>query len=101
MREQTGSFENLCNSLERDSHSPDRNALKLGGATAHGAVLQLLIQTTLKQLCEAVELQTYKEGGTRNRAGSRQAGNQDRTASQLKTNGDKHTEHAVPTVWPI
>jgi len=43
-----------------------------------------MIQTTLKQLCEAVELQTYKEGGTRDRAGSRQAGNQNRTASQLK-----------------
>lgn len=60
-----------------------------------------MIQTTLKQLCEAVELQTYKDEGTRNRAGSRQAGYQDRTASQLKTNRDKHTEHAVPTVWPI
>lgn len=70
-------------------------------ATAHRAVLQLMIQTTLKQLCEAVELQTYKDEGTRNRAGSRQAGYQDRTASQLKTNRDKHTEHAVPTVWPI
>lgn len=44
-----------------------------------------MIQTTLKQLCEAVELQTYQEGGTSDRAGSRQAGNQDTTASQLKT----------------
>lgn len=29
MREQTGSFESLYNSLERDLHSSDGNALKL------------------------------------------------------------------------
>lgn len=61
------------------------NALKLC-TNAHIAVLLLIIQTTLKQLCEAVESQTCKERGTRGRAGCRQAGNQERTASQLKSN---------------
>lgn len=28
LREQTSSFESLCDSLERDSHSPDRNTPK-------------------------------------------------------------------------
>lgn len=82
---ESSSFESLRNSLERDPQSSDTNALKLR-VNAHAAVLLLIIQTTLKQLCEAVELQTHKERGTRDRAGCRQAGNQERTASQLKTN---------------
>lgn len=75
----------LHNSSERDSHSSDTNALKLC-VNAHTAVLLLVIQTTLKQLYEAVESQTCKERGTRDRAGCRKAGNQEITASQLNTN---------------
>lgn len=82
---ESSSFESLCNSSERDSQSSDTNALNLC-TNAYIAVLLLIIQTTLKQLCEAVESQTCKERGTRGRAGCRQAGNQERTASQLKSN---------------
>lgn len=79
------SFESLHNSSERNSQSSDTNALKFC-VNAHTAVLLLVIQTTLKQMCEALESQTCKERGTRGRAGCRQARNQERTASQLKTN---------------
>lgn len=77
---ESSSFESLRNSLERDPQSSDTNALKLR-VNAHAAVLLLIIQTTLKQLCEAVELQTRKERGTRDRAGCRQAGNQENSIS--------------------
>lgn len=74
-----------CTTLGREIPTALTNALKLC-VNAHAAVLLLIIQTTLKQLCEAVELQTCEKRGTRDRAGCRQAGNQERTASQLKTN---------------
>lgn len=53
-----------CSSLGRDvSHRPNTNAPARGYATARGAVLRFMIQTTLEQLCEAVRLQSYTKGG--------------------------------------